>query len=375
LSLETGSPAGRRGARFARHPRRPSALAWGLLAAVLLALIASFLALTTISLIGALLAAGAGCETGGGVTLPAGDGRVVAATVYSGAGAGAYGAGLAGHYAFAELGLWSEGDANRAHADRIGAALGLGRALAPFTPLEIQAPNGRAVIAEKRDVGMGGPPIDGHRRAIDLWTSTRVALGLPADWSGLVRVRVPADASLATETPPFASGPGMAPSAQCGLGSVPASEAAPLIVEVARSQLGVHEQPPGSNCTVYGPCEPWCALFATWVWRHAGVDIPSLGFSGAIYSWARAHGHVYSPAVTPRPGWAALFGSGPATAASSLHVGIVESVIANDEITLINGNFADSVMRTGPCHPAEAQLAAAGGCEEPGPIYAYASPD
>ena len=144
---------------------------------------------------------------------------------------------------------------------------------------------------------------------------------------------------------------------------------------MARSQLGAREQPPGSNCTVYGPCEPWCAALATWVWRRAGIEIPSLGFSGAIYSWAQGHTHVYPAGATPRPGWAALFGSGPASAATSLHVGIVENVLPHDEITLINGNFADSVMRTGPCHPADAQRFGAGGCEEPGPIYAYASPD
>jgi hypothetical protein len=58
-----------------------------------------------------------------------------------------------------------------------------------------------------------------------------------------------------------------------------------------------------------------------------------------------------------------------------LHVAIVESVLADGEITLINGNFAGSVMRTGPCQAVGAQLAAPGGCEEPGPIYAYASPE
>jgi CHAP domain len=374
VPLGTGSRARRRAAHTARR-RGPSVLACGLAALGALGLTAAFLALTGISLIGALLAAGASCESGSEVTLPASDGTIVAATVYSGSGAGAYGAGLEGHYAFAELGLWSEEDTDRAHANRIGAALGLGGALAPYTRLEIQAPNGRVVVAEKRDIGMGGPPIDGHQRAIDLWTSTRVALGLPADWSGLVRVRVPADGSLATETAPPGTGLGPASSAACALGSVPGSEAAPRIVRVAQSQLGVRERPPGSNCTSYGPCEPWCALFVTWVWRRAGIPVPSLAFSGAIYAWAQRHGHVYSAGVVPRPGWAALFGSGPANPATSVHVGIVESVLPNDEITLINGNFDDSVMRTGPCHPADAPLPGARGCEEPGPVYAYAAPD
>lgn len=333
----------------------------------------AFLGLTVMATFGGFLAAGASCESGTSVTLPAGSGALVAATVYAGSGPGAYGAGLAGHYSFAELGLWSETDADRAHADRIGVALGLGHALAPFSQLEIRAPDGRAVIAEKRDVGMGGGPVDGRPRAIDLWTSTRLALGLPADWSGLVRVRPTANGALSTEAEsPVATAESSAAGADegCGGGSEPASEIGERVVQVARSQVGVHENPPGSNCSPYGPCEPWCALFATWVWRRAGIAIPSLAFSGAVYEWARVHAHVFPPNTPPRPGWAALFGTGPQNPSTSLHVGIVESVLTNGEITLINGNFADDVMRTGPCRPADAQ----GGCAEPGPIYGYAAP-
>jgi hypothetical protein len=347
-------------------------------AASVLAIVAAFVALTIMALVGGLLAAGAGCETGAETALPLGAATVLAATVYSDSGPGAYGAGLAGHAAFAELGLWSVADGDRAHADRIGVALGLGHPLAPYTRLQITAPNGRTVIAEKRDVGMGGPAIDGHPRAIDLWTSTREALGLPSDWSGLVRVMPTAHGALATEAGSVADGAEMPPAiAQggCAAAAVPASEAGGRIVAIARSQLGVGEHPPGSNCTPYGPCEPWCALFTTWVWRRAGVHVPSLGFSGAVYEWAARRARVHPPSSRPQPGWAALFGSGPATPASSLHVAIVESVLAHGEITLINGNFANSVLRTGPCEPARAAQAGSGGCEEPGPIYAYAAPE
>ena len=372
------APQARRPAgRSPRGRRARPAVGFAIAALAALGMTAAFLALTVLSLIGSFLAAGASCESATGMTLPADDWVTIAATVYSESGPGAYGAGLAGHYAFAELGLWSEADTDRAHADRIGVALGLGRALAPYTRLEIQAPDGRAVIAEKRDIGMGGTPIDGRQRAIDLWTSTRIALGLSADWSGLVRVRAPAGGVLATEAAQPAQGQAAAATSagECALGTVPVSEAAQRIVAVARSQLGVGERPPGSNCTPYGPCEAWCALFATWVWRRAGIQVPSLGFSGAIYEWALRHAHVYPPSASPRAGWAVLFGSGPADPSTSLHVGIVEGVFANDEIAVINGNFANSVMRTGPCHPAEAQLAGVGGCEEPGPIYAYAAPE
>lgn len=344
----------------------------GLLAAS--AATAALLLLTITAITGGLLAADAACESGAEGALPLGTGTLLAATVYSGSGPGAYGAGLAGHYAFAELGLWSEDDTDRGHADRIGTALGLAGPLAPFTQLEIRAPNGHAVLAEKRDIGMGGPPIDGHQRAIDLWTSTREALGLSADWSGLVRVEVPRGGALDGEAPVSAATEPHAAPGVCGSGAVPASEAGQRIVEIARAQLGTGEAPPGSNCTPYGPCEPWCALFTTWVWRRAGIDIPSLGFSGAVYEWAAQRARVHPASSTPQPGWAALFGAGPANTSSSLHVAIVENVLPDGEITLINGNFADSVMRTGPCRPKDAQIGGTGGCEEPGPIYGYAAP-
>lgn len=354
--------------------------AFALGALALCALWAGFAAALLALTVGSAASAGPGCQSAEDASLPVGPGVVVAATVYSGAGLGAYGAGLAGHLAFAELGLHSEADTNRTHADRIGRALGLGGPLAPFTRLDVTAPNGRTVLAEKRDIGMGGPPIAGHERAIDLWTSTRQALGLPPDWSGLVRVSLPPGETLATETgvpAPSAGEPvaGSNAAPGCAHGSVGASEVGQRIVAIARSQLGAAEQPDGSNCTIYGPCEPWCALFVTWVWQRAGVAIPRLGFSGAIYDWAARSGRVLPPGARPQPGWAALIGSGPAGTATSVHVAIVESVLADGDITLINGNFANRVMRTGPCLPRAAALGGADGCEEPGPIYAYAAPE
>jgi len=349
------------------------------------ALCVLFVVLVTLTALGGLALRSSGCESEEGVALPSDRGVVVAATVYSGTGPGAYGAGLAGHYSFAELGLWSEADTDRGHADRIGLALGLDAPLAPFARLLIRAPNGRTVLAEKRDVGMGGPPIDGHQRAIDLWTSTREALGLAPSWSGLVRVEAGPVGILDTEASGTdvgraVSAEGAAPdgavsAGPCVSGSVPATELGGRIVRIARRQLGVSAHPAGTECTIYGPCEAWCTLFATWVWRSAGVPVPVMAFSGDLYDWALRRGWAHPPSARPQPGWAVLFGSGPADPSTSLHVAIVESVLPGGQITLINGNFADSVMRTGPCRPADAEIGSAGGCEEPGPIYGYAAPE
>lgn len=49
----------------------------------------------------------------------------------------------------------------------------------------------RSVIAYKRDIGLGGGPVDGHPRVIDLWWQLASALRIPYEdgrWSGLVRI-------------------------------------------------------------------------------------------------------------------------------------------------------------------------------------------
>jgi CHAP domain len=316
------------------------------------------------------------CETGVSTTLPRGSGTVVAATVYDDEGLGAYSLGLTGHYPFAELGLHSETDTNREHADRIGVALGLGHPLAPLTKLEILAPGGHTVIAEKRDIGMGGAPIDGHPRAIDLWTTTREKLGLGPDWSGLVRVAPGPTGELTAETSALSesSDPLAGSGEECGEGSAPVSGGNRRIVEIAREEVGYTHISAGWYCTKFGPCEEWCALFVTWVWAKAGIAIPSLAFSGAVYDWSKEHTNVYPPSTRPRPGWAVLFGSGPESPSTSLHVAIVESVLPEGKITIINGDFDGQVMRTGPCLPADATAKGPVGCDAPGPIYGYASP-
>ena len=116
------------------------------------------------------------------------------------------------------------------------------------------------------------------------------------------------------------------------------------IKKVARSQLGYHEGPGNQN--KYGPAEAWCALFATWVWRHSGVDIPSIAFTGAVYTWGQQHHLAYDShhLHDARPGDVLLFGSGPQSTSTSTHIGIVESVHGN-QVTLIEGNSSDRVQR------------------------------
>lgn len=151
----------------------------------------------------------------------------------------------------------------------------------------------------------------------------------------------------------------------------PEAASSSQIVRVAESQLGQGEQPPGSNCTIYGPCEEWCSLFAAWVWQHAGVPLPgstaAYGYSGSLYTWTREHGGRVLPATaTPAPGDAVFYGTGPS---ASAHVGIVQRVYPDGRITTIEGNYANHVAIVGPFLPAHAVSAG-----ETAPIYGYAQP-
>lgn len=137
------------------------------------------------------------------------------------------------------------------------------------------------------------------------------------------------------------------------------------IVLLAEQEIGYHDD--GDYCTRFGPCETWCSLFVTWVWRNAGVPVPSLAFTGYLYDWSRASTYVLRPRGVPQPGDAVLFGTGPWTVDTSLHTGIVEAVYPGFLVT-IEGDSLHGVRRYVVPLSNPEQVG------EPGPIYAYASP-
>ncbi len=173
----------------------------------------------------------------------------------------------------------------------------------------------------------------------------------------------PSASSPPLATPVEGGGPG-----ECAA-TAPSPHGAPAIVRVAESQVGQGEHPPGSGCTVYGPCEEWCSLFAAWVWQHAGVPLPGpaalYGYSGSLYTWAREHGGKVLPTTArPSPGDAVFYGQGPG---ASAHVGIVVQVLPTGEIVTVEGNYNGRVTRVGPFKPSAPVGEAA-------PIYGYAQP-
>jgi len=156
----------------------------------------------------------------------------------------------------------------------------------------------------------------------------------------------------------------------------PDSESSPVrsaIVAVAASQVDA-DPDTGFFCNPYGPCEEWCSLFATWVWEQAGVPIPSYPFTGNIYDWAAGNTGVLPPDDLPLPGDAVLYGTGPWSTATSVHVGVVVQVWPDGAIVTVEGDAGPApsgslaVIVNGPYLPLHSPQ------YNGVPVYAFAQP-
>jgi CHAP domain len=131
-----------------------------------------------------------------------------------------------------------------------------------------------------------------------------------------------------------------------------ATSAGQAIVNVAAQEVGVAEQPPGSNdspriaqyrqSTAGSAVGPWCAYFASWAARQAGVPLgdqgQGFGSVSAVWSWAQQSGKAIQPGTQPpQPGDLIVWGD--------RHIGIVESVDPDGSIHTIEGNSSNQVAR------------------------------
>ena len=113
---------------------------------------------------------------------------------------------------------------------------------------------------------------------------------------------------------------------------------------IARGEIGVKEDPPGSNTgprvRVYldgHPPEPWCADFVTWCLRRAGFPAPTWNRSYCP-SWVEAVRAGLAGMIEvsdPQPGDLVLFDWDGGVAD---HVGFVERIDGPDEFWSIEGN-------------------------------------
>jgi hypothetical protein len=127
---------------------------------------------------------------------------------------------------------------------------------------------------------------------------------------------------------------------------------AAALLAAAQKEVGVAEQPPGSNdspriaqyrqATAGSGVGPWCAYFASWAAREAGIPLgdqgQGFGLVDAVYAWAQKTGRA-NPADSgqaPRPGDLIVWDE---------HIGIVESVLPDGRVQTIEGNSSDQVAR------------------------------
>ncbi|RKQ92356.1 CHAP domain-containing protein [Solirubrobacter pauli] len=159
-----------------------------------------------------------------------------------------------------------------------------------------------------------------------------------------------APAAAATTPAAFASQLQSASSATLTPAPAPTS-AGQAIVNLVRSEVGVAEQPPGSNdspriaqfrqATAGSGVGPWCAYFTSWAAREAGVPLgdngQGFGRVDDVYAWAQKAGKAIPNTggdVKPQPGDLIVWDE---------HIGVVESVGADGTINTIEGNSSDKV--------------------------------
>jgi peptidoglycan hydrolase-like protein with peptidoglycan-binding domain len=129
------------------------------------------------------------------------------------------------------------------------------------------------------------------------------------------------------------------------------------VLATAALQRGISESPPFSNrtkfSTWYGLIGPWCAMFVSWVFWHAGFRLPAIrtakGFAYCpdIVNYARRHGIWHGTNVRPRPGWIVLFDFPGDGVNRPSHVGILERVLPDGRLSVWEGNTSGGGGRDG----------------------------
>src|SRR3954449_12389935 len=179
-----------------------------------------------------------------------------------------------------------------------------------------------------------------------------------AQLQSLINPAVVAAPAPVAATPPTASATttSFATQLQSAGATTPLAPTAPTsagqaILNAVRPEVGVAEQPPGSNdspriaqyrqATAGSGVGPWCSYFTSWAARQAGVP---LGDSGQgfgrvddVYAWAQRTGKaIPAGSAPPQPGDLIVWDE---------HIGVVENVLPDGRIQTIEGNSSDQVAR------------------------------
>lgn len=124
---------------------------------------------------------------------------------------------------------------------------------------------------------------------------------------------------------------------------------AAAVLRAARSQVGVTENPPGSNHTIYGdeygqPRTYWCGHFVWWCFNQAGVDLRRIGiphpqFTPSFFTEAAKAGWVRPADTAIQAGDVLFFDFRPPYTTSGIqHVGIATGPPRRGIVPTIEGN-------------------------------------
>ena len=120
----------------------------------------------------------------------------------------------------------------------------------------------------------------------------------------------------------------------------------------AQREVGVAEQPPGSNdapriahyrkATAGSMVAPWCAYFVSWAAREAGAPLgdsgQGFGAVSDVWAWGQRNGKaIPAGQEPPQPGDLIVW--------NGRHIGIVEKVGADGSVHTIEGNSSNMVTR------------------------------
>jgi hypothetical protein len=123
------------------------------------------------------------------------------------------------------------------------------------------------------------------------------------------------------------------------------------MVALAQQELGVTEQPPGSNdapriaeyrtATAGSGIGPWCNYFLSWIAKQAGAPLgeqgQGFGAVAATWDWAQRTGRTVPAGQPPQPGDLIVW--------DGTHIGLVEQVLPDGRIQTIEGNSSNMVTR------------------------------
>jgi hypothetical protein len=166
------------------------------------------------------------------------------------------------------------------------------------------------------------------------------------------RARISADFQSYLPQSAYSPASGTAPIATGGVGAPVASgSAGARALAFAQQEVGVAEQPPGSNdapriadyraSTAGAGIGPWCGYFVSWAAKMAGAPLGEAGQGfGAVASawdWAQRTGRAIPPTQPPQPGDLIVW--------DGKHIGIVESVAPDGRVHTIEGNSSNAVTR------------------------------